>query len=92
MESHTQVVRLGNGGGRIATPVSSANPLPIECIKRSYEGVALPLDSLPQSLAYDGAGRLSSVSVTHNGVTYAQAITYDAEGRLSSVSAWEAQP
>lgn len=55
-------------------------------------GAAIDIGSPPQTLAYDGNGRLSSVSVTQNGVIYTQTLAYDAEGRLSSVSAWEAQP
>lgn len=56
------------------------------------DGSGLPVDSLPQSLSYDGAGRLSGVSVTHGGVVYTKALTYNDQGRLVTVSAWEAQP
>jgi hypothetical protein len=48
-------------------------------------------EQLPTDFSYDGNGRLSSVSVTQNGVIYTQTLVYNAEGRLSSVSAWEAQ-
>lgn len=94
MDSHTQIVKIGTGAGRIAVPVSNENPLPVVVsgANRASDGASLPIDSLPQSLTYDGAGRLSSVSVTHDGIVYSKTLTYDAEGRLSSVSAWEAQP
>lgn len=94
MDSHTQVVKIGTGAGRIAVPVSNENPLPVVVsgANLASDGASLPIDSLPQSLAYDGAGRLSGVSVAHDGVTYTKAIEYDAEGRPVAVSAWEAQP
>lgn len=55
-------------------------------------GASIPVEKLTQTLAYDGSGKLSTVSVTHNGITYTQTLSYDGSGRLSSVSAWDAQP
>lgn len=52
------------------------------------DGAALPLDSLTQTLAYDGSGRLSTITVTQDGAQYRQTLSYDGAGKLASVSAW----
>lgn len=51
-------------------------------------GTPLATGSLPQELAYDAAGRLSTVTVMVAGVAYRRTLTYDVNGRMSSVSAW----
>lgn len=51
-------------------------------------GTPLATGSLPQELAYDAAGRLSTVTVMVAGVAYRRTLTYDVNGRVSSVSAW----
>lgn len=43
---------------------------------------------LPQALAYDGSGRLSTITVTQGADSYRQTLTYDGAGKLTGVSAW----
>ena len=52
------------------------------------DGAALEIGSLPQALAYDGSGRLSTITVTQGADSYRQTLTYDVAGKLTGVSAW----
>lgn len=52
------------------------------------DGAVLDIDSLPQTLAYDGSGRLSTITVTQGADSYRQTLTYDGAGKLTGVSAW----
>lgn len=57
------------------------------------DGTMLPLDSLPQSLAYSGTN-LISITVNYQGKTsntYIQTFTYTGSN-LTGISRWEAQP
>jgi YD repeat-containing protein len=71
--------------------VGAANPLATQdvAVPVAGDGVALRLNSLTQTLAYDGSGRLSTITVTQDGAQYQQTLGYDgATTRLTSVSAW----
>lgn len=52
-------------------------------------GVALPVNSLSQTLGYDGSGNVTSMQVTYEGVTYTQTLTYTG-GKLTNISRWVA--
>ena len=54
------------------------------------DGVQVPIDSLPQSLAYDGSGNLTTTTVTYLGNTYVQTLTYTA-GKVTGISQWVKQ-
>lgn len=54
-----------------------------------YPAQAFPGD-LPQTLAYDGSGNLSTITVTDGTDTWTQTLTYT-DGNLTGVSAWVKQ-
>lgn len=66
--------------------LSFAQQPPVSAV--ASDGNSLPLDSLPQTLAYDGSGRLSTITVTQGADSYRQTLTYDGSGKLTGVSAW----
>ncbi len=57
------------------------------------DGSILFPDSLAQTFAYDGGGRLVSATIVANGATYKQSYTYaDAKTKnIATVSAWVKQ-
>ncbi|GAB4059224.1 hypothetical protein [Uliginosibacterium sediminicola] len=56
----------------------------------SSRRVALPIDSLEQSLVYNADGTLNYIEVVFNGATYRQTFTYT-DGKVSKISAWVKQ-
>lgn len=54
------------------------------------DGVTLPVDSLAQTLAYDGSGNLSTITVSYGGNTYIQTLTYTGSN-LTGISQWVKQ-
>lgn len=54
------------------------------------QGVAFDPDSLPQALAYDGSGNLTSIAVTEGSVVRVQTLTWT-NGQLVGVSEWVVQ-
>ena len=48
-------------------------------------------DGLAQTLAYNAAGQLTTITVTKNGKNYVQTLTYNAAGQLTNVSQWMKQ-
>lgn len=53
-------------------------------------GEAIDLDSLPQTLAYNGDGTVNYIEVTSAGGVYRQTYGYTA-GKVTSISAWVKQ-
>lgn len=49
------------------------------------DGIGLPLDSLAQSMGYNGSGQLVTISVVYLGNTYIQTYSYTS-GNLTGVS------
>lgn len=98
MDSHTQVVRIGTGAGKVTTPVDEKNPFPVYMVGLENQGsvvadngTSIPISSLAQTISYNPDRTLSHIEVTHDGAIYRQSMTWDA-GNLVSVSAWEVQP
>lgn len=84
-------------GGRLVYPgetVSSEVPVgyvdpPVNDTVDS-EGNAIAPDSMAQTLGYNGAGKLATITATDGTNSWVQTLTYTA-GRLSSVSQWVKQ-
>lgn len=76
------------------SPISGSNPMPITGSLSSgatgSDGELLDLDSLAQTLDYNGDGTLNYVEVTQSAKTYRQTMGYSG-GNLVSVSAWVKQ-
>ena len=60
--------------------------IPMVAVVDPVTGV--PPSSSQQALAYDGSGRLSTITVTQGADSYRQTLTYDGAGKLTGVSAW----
>ncbi|MFN3858101.1 MAG: hypothetical protein ACK4RV_10145 [Caulobacter sp.] len=54
------------------------------------QGVAFDPDSLPQVLAYDGSGNLTSITVTEGPTVRVQTLTYT-NGKVTGISQWVVQ-
>ena len=54
------------------------------------DGAMVPVESLAQTLAYDGSGNLSTVTVAWQGNTYVQTLTYTSS-KLTGVTVWVKQ-
>lgn len=54
------------------------------------DGASFDLDSVAQTLAYDGSNKLTSITVVYRNNTYKQTYTYTA-GNLTSISQWTLQ-
>jgi len=74
----------------ICTPIGSLTPMPV--LSGSViadNGVALPIDSLAQTLTYS-AGLVSTSTVIYGGLTYVQTYTATA-GYITGISQWVKQ-
>ena len=54
------------------------------------DGILLPIDSLAQTLGYDGSNNLTTITVTYNGITYVQTMTY-VGSNVTAISQWVKQ-
>lgn len=70
--------------------VDQAGRAAVSASARGSDGAVLDIDSLAQTLAYNGDGTLNYVQVVHEGSTYRQTMTYTS-GKLTGISGWVKQ-
>lgn len=78
-------------------PIDGANPLPVDVTvtdsvsgTTASDGVVLELDSLAQTLNYNGDGTLNYIQVTYLGNNYRQTFSYSG-GNLVGITGWVKQ-
>lgn len=72
------------------TPISDANPLPTRAAGNLLDdtGQTVCPDNYTQTLTYNAAGTIATVSFTDGTSTWTQTYGYDANGRVTSISNW----
>lgn len=76
-------IRIGANG----TPYEKTAALGLV---QGSDGKSIPLDSLAQTLGYDGSNNLTTITVSYDGNTYIQTFTY-VGSNLTGISAWVKQ-
>jgi YD repeat-containing protein len=74
-------------------PGGGGTPAPVDAMTVTYTDgrvSAVTEDSVTTSIAYDGSGRVSTVSYPHAGKTRTETYTYNSDGSVAGMTAAEA--